>query len=255
MLMNNHLQIVPTSIMLIFLHSGLAQQLPLNNTRNFMHDRYLIERMSNPEVLLKSGGTVQTLPMAPPDVLGSERLYDYYNLASFLLNDSTLLEAVPARFYVLSNEFEIKTKQGPRALKGDKVKSFVWIDSASRNPQYFVNMKEFKRENGVSGTGFMQILTEGNITLLKQTEILFKEANYHVALNVGNRDHEFIRRTNLYYLKGDTFQPLPSRKKLLSIFPDKQAELQKFVKLNQLDLGNEHHILALIGFYNKIKEY
>lgn len=250
--MNNRYLIL-TSILLFFFHGGFSQQAPVNNSRNFMQHRYLLERMSNPEVLLKSGGTVQTLPLRPPDVLGSECLYNYFNLTSFLLNDSSLLEGVPTRYYVLSNEFEIKTKAGLRALKGDKVKSFVWIDSASKRPQYFINMKYFKQENGVPGVGFMQILSEGKITLLKQTEIIFKEANFHVALNVGNRDHEFIRKTNLYYLVGDTYKPLPQRKKLPSIFPDKQAELQKFIKLNQLDLGSEHHIQSLIDFYNNLK--
>ncbi|MCS6972914.1 MAG: hypothetical protein N2044_03420 [Cyclobacteriaceae bacterium] len=226
-----------------------AQQ--TSSTRNFMQNRYLLERMSSTEQLAM--GTVQTLPMAPPEVLGTDLLNRNYNRATFLLNDSSLLEGLPARYYIMRNEFDVKTGQGVRTLKGDRVKSFVWLDSATSKPQVFVNMKEYKRDDGTPGAGFMQILCEGKIGLLKQTEVIFKEANYHVALNVGSRDHQFITKTHLYYLIGSTFRLLPPKKKMLFLFNDHQAEIQRFVKINELDLTNEYHVQALFDYYNSLQ--
>lgn len=216
-----------------------------------MQNRYTLERLSNPDQLTM--GTVQTLPMAPPDVIGTDLLNKNFNRSTFLLNDSSVLEALPARYYIMRNEFDIKTAQGLRTLKGDRVKSFVWIDSATKRPQVFVNMKSYLNQNDVPGTGFMQILCEGKLTLLKQTEVVFKEANYHVALNVGTVDHQFLTKTNFYYLIGNTFQPVPSRRKVLSVFPDHQAEIQRFVKINQLNLNDEYHLIALFDYYNSLK--
>lgn len=221
-----------------------------SSTRNFMQNKYLLERMSNTDQLLM--GTVQTLPPATPDVIGDDLLNSQFQKATFLLNDSSLLEGLPVKYYITRNEFDVKTKAGLRSLKGDRVKSFVWIDSATKRPQVFINAREFKRPDGTQGLGFLQLITEGKVGLLKQTEVIFKEANYHVALNVGNVDHKLIKKVHYHYLINNTFTPLP-KKKLESIFPDHQPEVQRFIKINTLDLGREDHLQALFDYYNSLK--
>jgi hypothetical protein len=235
----------------LFVLQGVAvlSQNP-SSTRNFMQNKYLLERMANPEQLLM--GTVQTLPPAAPDVVGNDLLNAQFQKATFLLNDSSLLEGLPVKYYITRNEFDVKTKAGLRALKGDRVKSFVWIDSATKKPQVFINAREFKRPNGTPGAGFFQLITEGKVGLMKQTEVIFKEANYHEALNVGSRDHQLIKKIHYYYLINNTFSPLP-KKKLESIFPDHQTDVQRFIKINTLDVAREDHLQALFDYYNSLK--
>jgi hypothetical protein len=237
-------------LMLIFTGIGYTQNPPAN-TRNFLQNKYVLERLTGPDQMMM--GTVQALPMAPPEVIGSDLLNKYYNQTTFLLQDSALLEGLPSRYYVMRNEFDIKTKMGVRTLKGDRVKSFIWVDSLTNKPQVFVNMKEYVKDDGVPGTGFMQLLCEGKVGLLRHTEVIFKEANYHVALNVGNRDHQFIHKTRLYYLIGNTFRPVPeSRKKVIHIFPDRTDQIEKFIRMNQLDPTKEHHLIAIVEYYNAL---
>lgn len=229
-------------------------QNPDKPRRTYIETKYTLERLArmgsdDPNAL----GTVQSLPLPPPEIIGSDLLNTYFNVSTFLLNDSTLLGGLPARYYVMQNEFDVKTPTGLRTLKGERVRSFIWVDSASKKTEVYVNMKEYKSENGTPGTGFMQILSEGKIGLLKQTEIIFKKANYHVAMHVGNPDHQFIRKTHLYYLTDNTFRPVPKKNKVLSIFPDHQEELQRFIKINQLDLSQEYHLQILIDHYNSLK--
>ena len=221
------------------------------STRSFMQNKYLLERMSNPEMLV-TGASVQTLPPAAPELIGDDLLNAHFQKATFLLNDSSLLEGLPVKYYITRNEFDVKTKAGLRTLKGDRVKSFVWIDSLTKRPQIFINAREFKRSDGTPGTGFFQLITEGKVGLMKQTEVLFKEANYHVALNVGNLDHKLIKKIHFYYLFNNTFAPLP-KKKIESIFPDHQPEVQRFIKINTLDLAREDHLQALFEYYNSLK--
>jgi hypothetical protein len=230
--------------------AGAHSQNTSGSTRNFMQNKYLLERMANTDQLLM--GTIQTLPPAPPDVVGDDMLNQHFQKATFLLNDSSLLEGLPVKYYITRNEFDVKTKAGLRALKGDRVKSFVWIDSATKRPQVFINAREFKRPDGTQGVGFFQLITEGKVGLIKQTEVIFKEANYHVALNVGSRDHKLIKKTHYYYLINNTFSPLP-KKKLESIFPDHQTDVQRFIKINAIDAAREDHLQALFDYYNSLK--
>ncbi len=239
-------------ITLFFLQTMIAlSQNTSGSTRTFMQNRYLLERMSSTEMLV-TGSSVHTLPPSPPDVVGDDMLNQHYQKATFLLNDSSLLEGLPVKYYITRNEFDVKTKAGLRALKGDRVKSFVWIDSATKKPQVFVNAREFKRQDGTPGVGFFQLITEGKVGLIKQTEVIFKEANYHEALNVGSRDHKLIKKTHYYSLINNTFAPLP-KKKLETVFPDHKAEVQRFIKINTLDLDREDHLQALFDYYNSLK--
>ncbi|MFN3839327.1 MAG: hypothetical protein ACK4RF_01350 [Cyclobacteriaceae bacterium] len=239
-------------VLLLFVQGATVfSQNTSGSTRTFMQNQYLLERMSNPEMLV-TGASVQTLPPAAPDVIGDDLLNTHFQKATFLLNDSSLLEGLPVKYYITRNEFDVKTKAGLRSLKGDRVKSFVWIDSLTKRPQIFINASEFKRPDGTTGTGFFQLITEGKVGLMKQTEVIFKEANYHVALNVGNVDHKLIKKIHLYYLVNNTFAPLP-KKKLESIFPDHQPEVQRFIKVNTLDLTREDHLQALFEYYNSLK--
>ncbi|MDL5048807.1 hypothetical protein QQ054_22600 [Oscillatoria amoena NRMC-F 0135] len=237
-------------VVLLLQGATVFSQNTSGSTRTFMQNKYLLERMSSPDQLLS--GTVQTLPPAAPEVLGDDLLNPQFQKATFLLNDSSLLEGLPVKYYITRNEFDVKTKAGLRSLKGDRVKSFVWIDSASKKPQVFINAREFKRPDGSQGVGFFQLITEGNVSLLKQTEVIFKEADYHEALNVGSRDHKLIKKLHYYYLINNTFSPLP-KKKLETIFPDHQPEVQKFIKINSIDLAREDHLQALFEYYNSIK--
>ncbi|MCK6618222.1 MAG: hypothetical protein L6Q51_11330 [Cyclobacteriaceae bacterium] len=222
-----------------------------NSTRTFMQNKYLLERMSNPEMLV-TGASVQTLPPAPPDVIGDDMLNTYFQKTTFLLNDSSLLEGLPVKYYITRNEFDIKTKTGLRALKGDRVKSFVWIDSATKKPQVFINGQLVKHEDGTPGSGFFQLITEGKVGLIKQTEVFFKEANYHVALNVGSLDHKLIKKVHYYSLYNNVFKPLP-KKKFETVFPDHHPEIQRFIRINTLDLAREDHLQALFDYYNSLK--
>lgn len=240
-------------LIVLLLLPGMAaiSQNASSSTRTFMQNRYLLERMSSTEMLV-AGSSVHTLPPSPPDVIGDDMLNQHYQKATFLLNDSSLLEGLPVKYFITRNEFDVKTKAGLRALKGDRVKSFVWIDSATKKPQVFISAREFKRPDGTPGVGFFQLITEGKVGLMKQTEVIFKEANYHEALNVGSRDHKLIKKIHYYYLINNTFSPLP-KKKLDTVFPDHKSEVQRFIKINTLDLNREDHLQALFDYYNSLK--
>jgi hypothetical protein len=236
--------------LLLISGAGTFSQNTSGSTRSFMQNQYLLERMANTEQLLM--GTIQTLPPSAPDVLGDDLLNPQFQKATFLLNDSSLLEGLPVKYYITRNEFDVKTKTGLRALKGDRVKSFVWIDSLTKKPQVFINAREFKRPDGTPGVGFFQLITEGKVGLIKQTEVIFKEANYHVALNVGSRDHKLIKKKHYYYLINNTFNLVP-KKNLELIFPDHRPEVKRFIKINTLDITREDHLQALFDYYNSLK--
>jgi hypothetical protein len=148
------------------------------------------------------------------------------------------------------DELEIKGKNGIKVLAGTKVKSFVWMDSFTNVPVYFINGKAFRNEIDVPFTGFLQVLTEGSVPLLKRTYIDIKKADYNIALNVGSRDEKILKKNKFYALMTDKVVALPgSRKKFIQLL-NGDSRLEEFIRDNNLTTSKEEHLKVIFEHYN-----
>jgi hypothetical protein len=138
-------------------------------------------------------------------------------------------------------------------LAGSKVRSFVWVDSASRTAAYFLNGKAFRNEDDVPLTGFVQVLAEGSLPLIKKTYLDIKKADYNIALNVGSPDDKILKKSKFYVLKQDRLVEIPSsRKKFLDLF-NEDANLEEFIKNNNLTTSKEEHLKRIFEHYNSVQ--
>lgn len=229
-------------ILLLAPHCLCAQQ------ESYLHNRTILERAA-----VQSGSTnvAFSMPATPPGVVGDVYLNHDFRPSQFILfADERIVTGYAARLDLRRNEFDIMTEQGIRALAGSRVKSLEWSDSLTKQPQFFVNANRFKNEEGVPYLGFFQILSEGKLILLRKTELIFKEADRSPHHNAGNTDHKFIKRAELYYVRDDHAYRLPARKNVVKMFDAKKPEIDKFIKVNELDLSKDSHVVALFDYYN-----
>ncbi len=228
---------------------GYGQSVVPNNIRaaNTLDRLVDLDGLSNADMLYG-------IPLPEGKVIGDTYLDVQWKAASILLYDKDkLIEGFPVRYDIHLNELEIKAKNGVKVLKGDKVKSFVWIDSLTNSPIYFVNAKEFKNEYNVTITGFFQVLTDGSLPLFKKTNVDVKKADYNVQLNVGSLDDKILKKHELYAVKGHRVIEVPSsKKKLLPLFGDKSKDVEKFIKENALTTNKEYHLTNIFKHYNSL---
>lgn len=226
------------------------------DSKNPLSDSYfrrvnVMQRMMDP-VNMRSGSIPSMLPPAAAEVKGDVYLAPDYRITTFVLYDNDkLIEGYASKYDINKNEFDLMTQQGVRVLPGNKVKSLVWLDSLTKQPQYFFNYQDVKNEQGVPYLGFFQLLSDGTFPLLKKTELIFKKADFNPALNVGSKDHRYIKKPHYFVVKDDKMMELPGRK-IPAVFPDHQEDIQKFVKKNSLDLSHEGHLVALFDYYNSL---
>ncbi|HEX6226538.1 MAG TPA: hypothetical protein VFZ52_19090 [Chryseolinea sp.] len=186
------------------------------------------------------------IPLPPGKIVGDTYLDIHWRKSSILLYENDkLIEGFPVRYDIQANEAEIKSKSGIKVLKGEKIKSFVWVDSLSKTPDYFVNAKDFRNEDNVPYTGFFQVLTEGPVPLFKKTLLEIKKADYNLQFNVGSQDDKILKKSKYYALKDKRVLELPSsRKKLAAFFGDKAEPMEEFMRDNNLSpKGDELKII------------
>lgn len=199
------------------------------------------------------GNMVYGIPPEPKRVEGNFYLDQKWNIASILLyRDQEILESFRVRYQINANQFELLDPETFQVttLQGYRVQNIVWMDSSYNVPRYFVNGMDFK-EDGVPISGFFEVLVEGQLPLMRRTLAVFKESNYNVALMVGNRNDQIVKRNSYYYLKGKDLILVPKkRKQFFTIFGKEAAEVEQFFEENQLKLSDPSAIFQVFTYYN-----
>jgi hypothetical protein len=200
------------------------------------------------------GDMLYGIPQPPGKVIGDTYLNTRWKQTSMLLYDNEkLLEGYPVRYDIKLDELEVKTRNGIKVLKGAKVKSFVWIDSLTNAPEYFVNAKDYKNDDNVPYTGFFQVLNDGVLPLLRKTVLDIKKADYNIQLNVGSHDDKILKKPRFYTVKDKQLIDLPSsKKKLVSVFDDQSDEMEKYIRENNLATNKADDLKLIFIHYNSL---
>ncbi len=210
--------------------------------------RLLVER---PNFI--GGNMFYGIPPEPKKVEGNFYLDKKWNLASILLyKDQQVLENYRVRYNINANQFELLEPETLQVttLQGLRVQNIVWLDSSYKVPRYFVNGMDF-RDEGAPILGFFEVLVEGELPLMRRTLAVFKESNYNVALMVGNRNDQIVKRNVYYFLRGkDMFEVPKKRKEFFLIFGEKAAEMEAFAEENQIDLKAAGSIFQVFTYFN-----
>ena len=202
---------------------------------------------------IDEGDILYGIPLPEGKVVGDTYIDTHWRNANVMLFEKEkLIEGFPMRYDIHLDELEFKGKSGIKVLAGSKVKSFVWADSISRTPAYFINGKSFRNEDDVPFTGFFEVLEEGSVPLLKRTYISVRKADYNVAMNVGSRDDKILKKNKYYVLRENRLVELPaSRKKFLSFFND-NSRLDEYIRENGLSVTDEHDLKLIMSRYNSV---
>jgi hypothetical protein len=99
---------------------------------------------------------------------------------------------------------------------------------------------------------FYQVLTEGDAELLvKKTKILRSTKN-NISGIIAN---EYENHTPVYYVyfKQQMHSLKPSKKNMLSLFPDKEDLIEKFIETNSINFKKEADLITVFNYYNSLQ--
>lgn len=192
------------------------------------------------------------IPLPAGKVIGDTYLDTHWKNSTILLYEKDkLIEGYPVRYDIYPDELEIMGRNGIKVLKGSQVRSFVWADSITRIPVYFVNAKDYKNEDDVAFTGFFQVLSDGSMPLFKKTNIDIKKSDYNIQFNIGSPDDKILKKVKFYTLKGKQIVEVPSsRKKFLTLFDGNTDKIEQLIKDNNLTTSKEDHLKIIFQHYN-----
>jgi hypothetical protein len=200
-------------------------------------------------------GQIRQIPLKPPGITGSVYLNDGWKIASLKLKTGTLsvaeLTNVSVKLDLKTNTFELFVDPEIKVLSGSKVESFTWTDNL-QNAESYVNCDKFTLDDA-KVIGFGRILSQAadGLMLLEHSYVEFMQANYNVAMNVGSKDHKYVKKEKLYFVKNNKMVPV-GKKSLYEVMADKESAIKKFIKENDLNVKNEGQLAKVVEYYNSI---
>lgn len=194
----------------------------------------------------------QGVDIEPGRVLGDYYLDSKWNVASVLLYGSgKVVDGYAVKYDVEGNAVEVKVGNQIKLIKVDRIESLIWYDSITKLPRAFVNAKNYTEE-GVALSGLLEVLVDGNIPLIKKTTIWVKRPDYVLAFDVGNKDTQINKREVFYYAKGQELFEIKKKKQLIELFGDKGEEVNRFIKINQLNVKEQRGLEYAFSHYNSL---
>jgi len=193
------------------------------------------------------------VPAPPGKVVGDSYLSTYWRKSAVqLYKDDKLIEGYDTRYDIQADVLDVKTTAGVKVLEGKRIRSFSWRDSTRVDPVFFVNAHDYKID-GIPMTGFFEVLVDGPAPLLKYTTLQIKKADYNVSFDVGSRDDKILKQASYYAGKGKNVVKLgTSKKKVLTLFEDKVAEMEKYMDDSQVSLKKEADLVRTWQHYNSL---
>ncbi|GAB2557738.1 hypothetical protein [Spirosoma areae] len=179
---------------------------------------------------------------------GNVRFYN--KVGTSLTTDS--IAGVPVRLDLVANEVEIRAGATDiRAVKATAVR-YVDVNNRLGTVSRFVNVHDYQGDADKL-TGFFEQFVTGKVDLLQHPSVHILKANYNVAMNVGTKDDELVKKMDWYVAwnkKAVKFSP--GKKAVLELMADKKDQIETFLKTEKPDLKSRSGLMAVFSYYNSL---
>ncbi len=164
-----------------------------------------------------------------------------WNHMVIITRDDEILHA-NGRINLVRMLVEILVEKHIRRLNESRVRALIFDgDKIMRIPASRIEDRRI--------SSYMQVLSDGQVTLLEAFKIGFKtESDGYSGVVV---DEKMILESDFYYTTDfSSFNKLKGKKEILSIMEDQKSAAEVFIKDNKLKLDQKRDLAVLFDFYN-----
>ena len=192
-----------------------------------------------------SGNPIKAITFS--DVQGTPFLVDaWYPGSVRLANGNSYKENLFLKYNIKQDELYFKGKNDETLAFVDPVVEFT-IDYKLDHLHY---KNGFNGINGFTNTTFFQVLADGNVQLLKKiTKTILEDRPY----NSPTVNKVFADVEQYFLIVGGKPVTIKKDKKaILAAIGNKQAELETYIKANNLNVKNDNDAAKLVIYYNSL---
>lgn len=162
--------------------------------------------------------------------------------------DQLIKDDVPMRYNAFADEIEIK-KNASDENYGALIKDPSIFVKVFKDIYVFVPY-EGSNEKG----GYFNVLSDGKTyDLYKKTKAVYREPQKAETSYARDMPPSFPKTVTYYLVQNGTFLEMPSSEsKILKMMDKKKAEMKKYMKENNIDLGKEQDMIKTISYFDSL---
>lgn len=176
----------------------------------------------------------------PPDadVIGDYMLFNDWLTGDITVEEDRVIQNIPMNYNIVQDILYVRIEERFGEIKSDKV-SKITLPTGD----VYVR-KVFEKPT------FMRVIHSGSsFSLFEYTEVVEKEPDYVVALDIGSRDYKITKKTKLV-IEGDSLGEVKKKKTREDIFGDSLKNIEEYAKSNKLDWNEKQDIIEILKYAN-----
>jgi len=183
---------------------------------------------------------------ARPNLDGSPFLYEDWQNGTIYFHNGDTIKTIMLRYNVYKNEMQYLNEEKAYAIGcPENIKEII----IGAHSFIYLNYSD----EGKPSKGFFEVLSKGKTNLLLLHYPVILPANFNIALNSGNKNDQLSLKSKYYLKSNEIVVEIDKRgKNYISVFAQKEAEIQRYVKDKGLSFRKENDLITLTNFVNSL---
>ncbi|MBF8965756.1 hypothetical protein I0P70_21065 [Pontibacter sp. FD36] len=182
-------------------------------------------------------------------MIGSPYLHKEWAKGTLTLKSGTVYQGIDLMYDQVKDAIIFKAKNGDVKELLEPVQEFK-IGYIENNQPVERTFRSGYSGDGVSANAFMEVLADGQVSLLKRTSKKIFDRKHYSSATI---DREVQASEDYYIAVGDkAVKVKKSKNSLLSAIPDKKDYLETYIKSNALNLRDDSDMAKLVAYYNSL---
>lgn len=151
------------------------------------------------------------------------------------------------RYNVYSHDLEVQLGGSTKFIRNMRVASFsIKQNGKVRN---FINARPYMLD-GKRQKGYLEVLANGEVKLVKQVITQVLSGNYNIALNVGERADKITQKEKMFLAKNDKLYSAKSKRRIRKLMTNSRFNAKVVIKEKNLKIKKLEDLKALVELYN-----
>ncbi len=188
-------------------------------------------------------------------IRGNPFVLPYWCNTEVVFKDGRRFTGVPLKYDVYQNQIVIKRPQGDSVILNPvPISHFTLQDAVSGKAYLFKKFPLPPGDQARLNGRFLQVIHEGNTSLVVSRGKAIVKADYKGAYNAGRTYDELIDNTQYYLLRpdGSLAGIRLNRKSVLEGLARHQAEIKAYAQQENIDFKDENAVGKLVSYANSL---
>ena len=188
-------------------------------------------------------------PATTDEISGTNYLNKDWQLGSVTVQNGKTYKNMLVKLDLLNHKFVFKGDKGETMGFVDPVAQVI-LDPTSLNTNPVILRNGFNGAD-VNPNDYLQVMTDGNVVLLKKMSIIIKEVKEY---NSAVTEKSYVNKSSYYIAQKD--KPLQSlalnKKGILNVLTAHGKEVEQYINDNKINFKKDEDIIKVINYYNSL---